>query len=405
MIMNQYNKYNILVIPSWYPTFKGDPGGSFFRDQALQFVSRGHSVKILVIQFLPLVSFLVRREKKLYVRYVDHGIKTYKITIPNVFPMLPILKLKAFVFTGMYLFKKMYGGKKRQPHIIFAQSCLNAGVLANIINKKFGTPFIIQEHSSIFVRDLASPLEVKEAAIAFGNASELIAVSNYLALSLKKAFPSVKRTWKVVPNMVGQQFLDAKITNWKKNFFQFVTVCSLDENKGVEDLIRAFANSFKSNCNYKLLIVGRGSLYQKLRELACELSIIDQVDFTGEVTREEVLENIMKSDALVVSSKVETFGIVVIEALALGVPVVSTRCGGPLDTINNMNGVLVDVSSVESIGQGLIYMSANRSKYDPVVLREFCAEKFSCKTVMSQLEKSIIKVVKNKAVIPPENNT
>jgi glycosyltransferase involved in cell wall biosynthesis len=85
------------------------------------------------------------------------------------------------------------------------------------------------------------------------------------------------------------------------------------------------------------------------------------------------------------SSKAETFGVVLIEALALGKPVVATRCGGPESIIREEDGILVPVDDVPKLGDGMKEIRRQYGNYRPIELRRSCANRFSEKAVTRQL--------------------
>lgn len=88
-----------------------------------------------------------------------------------------------------------------------------------------------------------------------------------------------------------------------------------------------------------------------------------QIKFLGLLGHYEVKHKIATSDALVLSSNYETFGVVIIEALALGKPVVATKCGGPESIINSEVGYLVEKNSVDSMAEGLRKLYRNRHNF------------------------------------------
>ena len=102
----------------------------------------------------------------------------------------------------------------------------------------------------------------------------------------------------------------------------------------------------------------------------------DKVTFLGRKTKEEITQIFKNENALIISSEIESFAIPGIEALATGMPVISTKCLGPEEYINEQNGVLCEKNNIESLKNAIIYMYNNYDKYDPNILRK-SIEKFS----------------------------
>ena len=115
-----------------------------------------------------------------------------------------------------------------------------------------------------------------------------------------------------------------------------------------------------------------------MRQLAADLGLADRVTFLGHCTREQVVQEMTLADALVISSNHETFGVVAIEALMSGTPVVSTRCGGPEDIIEEgRDGYLVAKNDPTALAQGLLRLSREQTRFDPGELRQRCVARFA----------------------------
>src|SRR5699024_9955006 len=97
-----------------------------------------------------------------------------------------------------------------------------------------------------------------------------------------------------------------------------------------------------------------------LLKLVRVLKIEEQVVFLGPLTREQVKEEVSSADAFVLSSKYETFGVVLIEALALGKPVIATKCGGPESIVTPEVGYLVENNSEEELSKAMSELIANK---------------------------------------------
>jgi glycosyltransferase involved in cell wall biosynthesis len=93
------------------------------------------------------------------------------------------------------------------------------------------------------------------------------------------------------------------------------------------------------------------------------------------------------------TSDTETFGVVLAEALALGVPVISTRCGGPNDIVNATNGLLVPPGDVEAMAQALQDMRRNLANYLPEKLRADCHDRFSTQSVSTRIAEIYSKAI------------
>ena len=140
------------------------------------------------------------------------------------------------------------------------------------------------------------------------------------------------------------------------------------------DLIKAYARSHQRK---PLLLVGQGELKQECEDLCSELGVTDKVIFCGFEPNPYPL--IMNADAMVLSSIYEGFGIVIAEALALGVPVISTDCeSGPRELLPESN--LVKIGDIESLSAKLNEISESpesfSSSFDVGLLPDSVAQKY-----------------------------
>lgn len=122
---------------------------------------------------------------------------------------------------------------------------------------------------------------------------------------------------------------------------RFAFVGRLVDWKAVDLLLEALARVLKL-CDATLDIFGNGVERQALEELAARLSILDRVFFRGFVAHAELPARLARMDALVLPSLRECGGAVVLEAMALGMPVIATKWGGPLDYLDDSCGILIE---------------------------------------------------------------
>ena len=391
--MQNTKKQHILVIPSWYPCYPGDIGGSFFREQAIALKMACFKVGVIFPQMRSLKNILettngVKKE-------VDDGVNTYRDSFLNFTPRCNSIMQKNWLKRGEKLFE-LYIKDNDKPDLIHAHSLFNGGLLAHRLNKKYNIPFVIAEHSSAFLRGLVSDNQVIHARSAVNDAAYCIAVSNELGGVLNGKFKTKK--WIYIPNIVSKAFLDAdfkKISN-NESGFRFINICFLEKNKRVDILIRAFDILCRKFSNIELEIGGVGPELRNLKKLTRRLGLEDKIRFHGRLTRSEVLERVSDADAFVLSSDYETFGIVVIEALALGKPVIATKCGGPESIVTGDVGFLVDKNSPGDLASAMALLHKNGENYNPRRIRDYCVREFSEGSVIRRLAVVYNNILKGK---------
>lgn len=372
---------NILIIPSWYNTKKNPTNGSFFREQAMALKDAGHNVIVAFVE-VELISFKSKNNK--IDIYDDNGIKTYRIIQGK--PSKTSNLGTAFAFNlGLNKIYK-YIKEKEKVDIVHLHSCLWGGLGAVSISKKLNVPLVITEHSSYYARFKVRYLEDLMIKYILENADKVISVSN----SLKNILSKYKCDIEVLPNMVDCNKFSPKenLLNNKSNKdeFTFLSLCYLNKNKGIDILIRAFAKYF-NNLNVKLVIGGDGPERENLIQLATSLNILNKIEFTGALSRERVYEEIDNCDAFVLASRFETFGVVLIEALSNGKPVISTKNGGANEIVSEENGLLIDIDNVDQLGKAMICIIKNYEKYNKEKIRENCINTYDKKVIIEKLGK------------------
>ena len=377
---------HILIIPSWYSKNSDDIYGSFFREQAIALHKYGQNVGVIYPQVRSIRHWksIITGPKGLMIEN-DMGIPTFRKHGMAWFPRVPYANSWLWVWRGLKLFS-VYRKEHGQPDILHAHSLLNGGLLANEIYHRFNIPFVVTEHSTAFGSGKIKRWQKNIAVKAVHNASSRLAVSKPYAELLSKFFDTEK-TWQTVPNILSSKFENACACPDKnqKETFIFCNVSILTANKGLDLLIRAFARAFTGHRDVLLLIGGDGQELKRLVALTRTLEVVNQVKFLGRLSREQVIRLMMQSDAYVLSSHVETFGVVIIEAMALGKPVIATRCGGPESIIRKEDGLLIPKNDVKALTKAMQQMRENHKKFNQKEIRLSCLERFSEKTVINQL--------------------
>jgi N-acetyl-alpha-D-glucosaminyl L-malate synthase BshA len=192
----------------------------------------------------------------------------------------------------------------------------------------------------------------------------IIAVSNFMA---NKALElGIKSRVKVIPNFVNKKKFsrkgDKKSSEFRKKFAPngekiILHTSNLRKIKRVEDILRAF-NLIKSKIKVKLIIVGSGPERKKLINLVKRLKLDKKVFFVGSLKRVERYFEI--SDLFVMASENEGMPMSILEAMAMEVPVVSTKVGGiPEQIEDGINGLLVEKEETKELSEAMLKVLSN----------------------------------------------
>lgn len=380
---------NIVIIPAFFQTKSRKTLGSFFLEQARALQQKGHKVTILYCDTYSIKCvkdwFAYNEEKS----EIIEGIQIYRNRC--FCPLKHGIEGHREAFAqGIQKLYDQYMQENR-PDIIHAHCCVWAGYAAMKLSEQIGVPYVVTEHATLFQlhRDEISSRNNAIIQQVYQKAARVICVSQAFA----RLIESYRSDIDVVGNVVNCEiFIPPKVSK-NHNEIRFLTVCYMEEEaqlykKGMDILIQAWAEINRRNTNAKLVIGGGGKAVQKVVEWTKEYHVTDSVEFLGALNREQVVEQMQMCDCFVLPSRYETFGVVYIEAMACGKPVIAVANGGPDDFIKDFNGMLIK-SDVEELMQAIGEM-INRLKkgdyYHENEISRHIRDTFSYEAIAGQLE-------------------
>lgn len=378
---------HIVLTPSWYPRSEADTDGIFFRLQAQALQRAGFKVGVVAPSFRAMKV----EPKSIFtgpygVAHHRHGgVETYVYHSMYFFPRFPLADPDRirWVRAGLKAFAA-YTAANGLPDLIHAHSVSYGGILAHAISQKYGIPYVITEHSSMYARKLYRPHQWPPMRTAVAAAAERFAVSRDFCALLEREYPG--QNWRYLPNILGGNFArDFVFPEKNSTGFRFCSVSHLRRLKGHDILLPAFAQALQKHPDLHLTIGGGGAEAGRLKQQAAGLGLQGKVEFTGALQAGQVLDLMRQSDAFVLASRTETFGVVFIEALSQGLPVIATECGGPQSIVNESNGLLVPTENTAALADALVQMYEQRHRYHAPTLRQNCLAEFGEAAVVRQL--------------------
>jgi glycosyltransferase involved in cell wall biosynthesis len=269
-----------------------------------------------------------------------------------------------------------------RPDLIAAQSATWAGRAAWRAHHRWGLPYVITEINTGFGTGRVRGWEAAISRRAFAAAEAVIAISEPLHDMLRR-FGGARRI-EVIPCTVDDLYWTMPPKPRGAGPFTFYGQAHLTPRKGFDLLIRAFASRFRGDHTCRLVIGGGGTIRAELEALAASTGVQSQVSFLGSIPRDVVRDSMWAADCFVLPSHAENFGVVLIEALATGLPVISTRCGGPEDIITDAVGLLLRPGDEQGLADALWTMR-NRPAYDPRAVRAYAIARFGYAAVGARL--------------------
>jgi glycosyltransferase involved in cell wall biosynthesis len=373
------SKLKVLILPSWYPDKENPILGIFFKEQA---EALNQHIDVAVLSVTPILlnkpyEAIMKRKLEMY---VEKELMTFKSNYFNWAPKMPKIRNKIYISKLIQSYQEVVEvfGK---PDIIHAHVSYPAGYGAMILSEKFNVPFIVTEHSTVFEKEIMTKYNTYTIEV-LKNANFYIAVGS----SLKKAIIKAgRKQCQIVPNFCNMEKFD--LTNSpltkKAGVFNLINISIMTEKKGIDILLRALHKTiFEYNyTNIHLHLIGSGPNKKEYENLARELNLINNCTFHGRLNDYELAKYMSLSDALVISSRIETFGVVGIEAMACGIPVIATICGGPEDYIEDGVGILVEKENVDRLSEGIISMIDNYDNYNSSYIKKYVYDNYSSKAV------------------------
>ncbi len=219
-------------------------------------------------------------------------------------------------------------------------------------------------------------------AQAYQAASTNIAISPDLRDKMKKlGIPRVV----VVPNLTDELFF-LPASKKQDRSFTFFTLCDMREQKDLPTLFKAIACLLEKKPSVRFRIGGGGEMFVTWKNLADHMGLSPFVTWLGPLDRQQARFEFQQAHAFVLPSIHETLGVVFLEAIACGIPVIGTRCGGPESIINDENGILVEVGNPIALCDAMEALMDNYLTYDANKIRKSFLARFSVAPVCTQLE-------------------
>ena len=264
-----------------------------------------------------------------------------------------------------------------KPDIIHVHVLTRLGIIARWQKLVHGTPYIITEHWSRYLpgNDFNGFLRKWATKIVVKHASVVTTVTENLANAMQKH--GLKNpNYMVLPNVVDTNLFQIKPHD--NAVPQIIHVsCFEDKSKNISGLLESLRLLKDKNVDYDAVLIGDGMDYEAMKQMAASMQLNDRVTFTGMLQGNELVDVIASGDFLVLSSNYENMPVVILEAFACGLPVVSTNVGGIAEIVDESNGILVPPHDSEKLADAMRKMLQSFKSYNANTLREGIIKKFS----------------------------
>ncbi len=344
----------VLVVGSVYPRFESDNEVPWLRKSVETLRAEGVEVEVMAPAYRGLRTHTIDGVKVHRFRYAPKNLEilTHDEGAPTKMAKHPSMQLLAIPYCISGFFLCLWLAFRKKYDIIHAHWPFPHALIVLGACKLFRIPLVLNFHGAelLLIRKKKWIRPVMKFII--GKAQAIFANSHFTASKISALRPA-KIEW----SPYGSPLATGKVPNVhvRNGRYKILFVGRHIERKGIEFLIRAAARLDAKK--FEVRIVGKGNLTDSLRELAAKVAP-QNVTFTGPLSPEALQEEYLQSNCFVlpaiVDSKGDTegLGVVLIEAMQSGLPVVASDVGGIPDVvINGETGILVPEKNPEALAQ------------------------------------------------------
>jgi len=358
------NRKHIVFLARWYP-HRYDPMFGLFVQRHAEAAALYNDISVVYVH---------PDNQNDIVDETINNVRTIRIYYKQ--SRLKIINLLRFFKANNKALKRL-----RKPDIIHVHILTRLGIIARWQKLIHGTPYIITEHWSRYLpgNDFSGFFRKWATKIVVKHASVITTVTENLTKAMQNH--GLKNTnYMVLPNVVDTNLFQIK--PHENTIPKIIHIsCFEDKSKNISGLLESFKILQNKDIAYQAVLIGEGMDYEAMKQKADSLQLNDNVTFTGMLQGQDLADALASGDFLVLSSNYENMPVVILEALACGLPVVSTNVGGISEIVNDSNGLLVPPHDAVKLADAMQKMLENYQNYDANTLRDSIIKKFSNEAV------------------------
>jgi glycosyltransferase involved in cell wall biosynthesis len=375
--MNKERKH-IIFLARWYP-HRYDPMFGLFVQRHAEAAALFNDITVIYCQqTTDNGQQTSSKEKFEIVRTLENNVDTIRVYYKK--PKNKIQSLLRFYRANMMALKLC-----KKPDLIHVHVLTRLGVIAWIQKILHKTPYIITEHWSRYLpgNDFSGFLRKTACKLVVRNAKTVTTVTENLATAMNNH--GLKNdNYVVLPNVVNLDMfhINQKCTDAINHVPTIIHIsCFEDKSKNISGLLESLKIIDDKGIDFQCKLIGEGMDLDLMKEKAKNLQLINKVSFTGLLQGQALADELSSGDFLVLSSNYENMPVVILEALASGLPVVSTNVGGIKEMIDDTKGILVEPRNKEALAEAMIKMIETHKNYDANYLRNSVIEKYGYESV------------------------
>lgn len=335
-----------------YPTFGGS--GVVATELGLELSKRGHEIHFITYN------------QPVRLELLSNHVHYHEVNVPE-YPLFHYQPYELALSSKLVDMVKLHGIEIL--HVHYAIPHAYAAYMAKKILQEDGiyVPIVTTLHGTDITLVGSHPFYKPAVTFSINKSDAVTAVSKSLKKDTLRLF-DIKKNIHVVPNFIdldkyNHGFTDCQRAMMANDDEKIVThISNLREVKRVQDVVTVFYN-IQNVMPAKLMLVGEGPERERIECLCKELGILDRVVFFGKSN--EIDKILCFSDLFLLPSETESFGLAALEAMASGVPVISSNTGGiPEVNIHGVSGYLSNVGDVNDMTKNALHILSDSSRLE-----------------------------------------
>ncbi len=327
-----------------YPTFGGS--GVVATELGLELSKRGHEIHFITYN------------QPVRLDLLSNNVHYHEVTVPE-YPLFHYQPYELALSSKLVDMVKLH--KIEILHVHYAIPHAYAAYMAKkmLIEEDIYVPIVTTLHGTDITLVGSHPFYKPAVTFSINKSDAVTAVSQSLKQDTLRLF-DIKNDISVVPNFIDLEKYKHSFTDCKRGMMandseKIIThISNLRPVKRVEDVVKVFYN-IQKEIPAKLMFIGEGPEKEKAELLCAKLGITHKVIFFGRSN--EIDKILCFSDLFLLPSLTESFGLAALEAMASGVPVISSNTGGiPEVNVEGVSGYLSEVGDVEEMSKNAIHI-------------------------------------------------
>lgn len=378
--MGDLKDLHIVIVPAWWPSPEQPTAGVFFQDYARAFADAGARVGVIYPDLVSLRYLPFRTRAPIVPRIESESVRD---DIPVIRirglhtafrqPARQMNRFHRWLRRGLEAYRSLHG----MPDVLHAMCSIPSGWACSALKGELKRPFLITEVFGPFASQM-TPRTGEQFVREAMAAADAVVVPSALARDDVRA-TGITREILVFGNCVDARFMDVEppALRPKRDRVRALYVGRLTIEKGIRDLLdAALLMPDEAARHVEWHLVGEGPLAPEIKSRFQEAGRGELLRLHGPLPRDGVVEQMRAADLFVFPSHSDTFGLVVAEALSVGLPIVVADGTGSTEFVQEHNGVLVENGNPESLCDGVMRVVRAIDDYSPLEIARDARQRY-----------------------------